>query len=296
MKNEAHEMKDKKNYKKKGYVAIPENAGLPDRKSSFRIFRNSFFILHSSLFILLLAGIAGCTFWHNFSTYFNTIYLAQQHIDAYEEQQQAIVPPNPNAAVAVQSHRWLDEEYEMRQLAISNGDVQPIEPTFSQSLSATKQINNVHLDSAIILGSKVLADKKGSKYIEDALFLVGKAQFYKNDFAGARRKFLELLYKYPNTKYGAEVQVLLARSMLMNRQLDTAKAALGSAMAFGEKTGDKQVLSQIHRATAEYVYARNADSLTAIASELRQAEAGLSGEELARLAYQEGAVDYLNSD
>ncbi|HWF43197.1 MAG TPA: tetratricopeptide repeat protein [Candidatus Kapabacteria bacterium] len=271
-------------------------ARLPDRKSSSRIFRNSLFILHSSLFILLLAGVAGCTFWHNFSTYFNTIYLAQQHIDAYEEQQQAIVPPNSNAAVAVQGHRWLDEEYEMRQLAISNGDVQPIEPTFSQSLSATKQINNVHLDSAIILGSKVLADKKGTKYIEDALFIVGKAQFYKNDFAGARRKFLELLYKYPDTKYGAQVQVLLARSMLMNRQLDTAKAALGSAMAFGEKSGDKLVLSQIHRANAEYVYARNADSLTAIASELRQAEAGLSGEELARLAYQEGGVDYLNSD
>ena len=35
------------------------------------------------------------------------------------------------------------------------------------------------MDSAIILGSKILADKKGNKYQEDALFVVGKAEFYK---------------------------------------------------------------------------------------------------------------------
>src|SRR5207237_3085856 len=105
----------------------------------------------------------GCEWWHNFSTYFNTLYLAQQHLDIYEMQQRAITPPNPNAAAAVQNHRWLDEEYSMRQLGLREGHTPPITPSFSQSLAATKQVTNVHLDSAVILGSKILADKKGSK-------------------------------------------------------------------------------------------------------------------------------------
>ena len=49
----------------------------------------------------------------------------------------------------------------------------------------------------------------------------------------------------------------------------------------------------MHRAMAELIYARNPDSLDGIASELHQAEVGLKGEDLARLAYQEGAVELL---
>ena len=257
--------------------------------------RPSSFILHTSYFILLVC-VSGCVFWHNFSTYFNTIYLAQTHLDAYETQQKAIVPTNPNGAIAVLNHRWFDEEYEVRGRALQEGNPDPVAPIFSESLNATKQINNMHLDSAIILGSKVLADKKGSKYREDALFIVGKAQFYKNDFAGAQRKFNELLYHYPDTKYGVEVQVLLARSMLANRQLDSVQSSLENAMAYGVKSENKQALSEVHQAYAEYNYAKSKDSLTAVANELHKAEEGLSGEELARLAYEEGEVDYLNGD
>lgn len=184
----------------------------------------------------------------------------------------------------------------MRQVGLHAGHAEPITPSFSQSLSATKQIVNVHLDSAIILGSKVLADKKASKYKEDALFIVGKAQFYKNDFIGAERKFRELLANYPQTKYGAQVQVYLARSMLVNHDIDTAAMTLQRGLAAAAESKDIATLSSMHRAMAELIYAKNPDSLTAIASELHKAEAGLAGEELARLAYQEGAVEFLNGD
>lgn len=247
-------------------------------------------------FIAAGSAFSGCVFWHNFSTYFNTLYLTQTHIDAYEAQQRAIVPPNANGAVAILNHRWLDEEYLMRQVGLRAGHAEPITPSFSQSLSATKLITNVHLDSAVILGSKILADKKASKYKEDALFLVGKALFYKNDFIGAERKFRELLANYPQTKYGEQVQVFLARSMLVNRDIDTASITLERAIADAANSKDLATLSSMHRAMAELIYAKNPDSLTAIASELHKAENGLTGEELARLAYQEGAVEFLNGD
>lgn len=250
----------------------------------------------AAAFIAVGAAFSGCSWWHNFSTYFNTVYLAQTHIEAYEAQQRAIVAQNANGAVAVLNHRWLDEEYQMRQRGLRAGHADPITPSFSQSLSATKQVNNPHLDSAIILGSKVLADKKGTKYKEDALFIVGKAQFYKNDFIGAERKFRELLANYPETKYGAQVQVFLARSMLINHDVDTAAMQLERSIAATADAKDPATASSVHRALAELIYAKNPDSLSAIAAELHKAEAGLTDEELARLAYQEGAVDYLNGD
>jgi len=244
-------------------------------------------------FATVLTVVSGCAWWHNVSTYFNTIYLARTHLEAYEYSQKAITPPNSNGAIAVLNHRWLDEEYKMRQIALRDGRVLPITPSFSQSLAATKEVNNVHLDSAIILGSKVLADKKGNKFIEDALYIVGKAQFYKNDFNGAERKFLELLYKFPETHYAAEIEVFLARATLVNKHFDTAAMVLNRGMTMTAESNDKAALSAAHRAFAELIYAKNPDSLSGIAEELHKAEDGLSGEELGRLAYEEGAVDFL---
>jgi outer membrane protein assembly factor BamD (BamD/ComL family) len=253
-------------------------------------------LLRSASIALLLLGISGCAFWHNFSTFFNTLYLAKQHLALYEESQRMIPPPNANSAIAVQNHRWLDEEYELRQKAIYEGHAEPVVPTFSHVLTSSKEVANIHLDSAIILGSKILADKKGSKYVEDALFVVGKAQYYKNDYAGARRKFMELLYRFPASEHNAEVQVLLAHAMLADKRLDTAQMAINAGMAAAEKLHDAHAISEIHRANAELIYAKNPDSLAAVGDELRKAEEGLEGQDLAKLAFEEGAINYLNGN
>src|SRR5487761_1305910 len=91
------------------------------------------------LLMMLLLGASGCMWWHNFSTYFNTVYLANQHIEAYEAAQRAIVEPNPNGAIALLQHRWLDEEYFIRQKQLREGEASPITPSFSQSLGATRE-------------------------------------------------------------------------------------------------------------------------------------------------------------
>src|ERR1019366_5430010 len=86
-------------------------------------------ILSLTIATAIFAGaiaFSGCAWWHNFSTYFNTIYLAETHLEAYEAQQQAIVVQNANGAVAVVNHRWLDEEYLMRQVGMRTGHVEPI--------------------------------------------------------------------------------------------------------------------------------------------------------------------------
>ena len=249
--------------------------------------------------ILLILGlsviIASCTLFRNFTTYFNVVYLAQQHLDIYEEQMQKDQVAQSGAAAAITTHRWLDEEYQARQLYKKRtGLAMPISSFNKTTVSTNRSGSMLHLDSAIILGSKVLADKKETKYIEDALFIVGKSQYYKNDFAGAKRKFNELLFRYPNTKYGTEVGMLLARSMMATNQFDTATSAIGNVLKNAEHSGDKTDISEAHKAYAELVLASSPDSLSIAAEQLCLAEKGLSSDAASRLSYERGTLYFLD--
>ena len=248
----------------------------------------------AALFLVLALTASGCGLWRNFSTYFNTLYLADQHLDIYEAQI-GNPPAAPTAAIAVKDRRWLDEEYESRMIASKNGQTVRITPSFVRTVQGTapKVTGNIlHLDSAIILGSKVLA-KGETKYVEDALFIIGKAQYYKNDYSGAKRKFMELFAKFPNTEYAAEAQTFLARAMIATGKLDTASTALTQALQLAQASGDKASIAAAQRAYAEFLYGKSADTLDAIRASLLKAEENLEGHEAAQMAFESGAIAYL---
>ncbi|MFI5264428.1 MAG: tetratricopeptide repeat protein [Candidatus Kapaibacterium sp.] len=248
--------------------------------------------------VLSLALLIGsCTLFRNFTTYFNIVYLAQQHLDMYEDQLQKDQVAQNGAVAVITTHRWLDEEYLSRQLYRKRtGLPMPMVSLGKTAISSGRSVGTQHLDSAIILGSKVLADKKETKYIEDALFIVGKSQYYKNDFAGAKRKFGELLYRYPDTKYGVEVGMLLARSMMATNQYDTATSAIDKVLKQAESSGSKTDISEAHKAYADLLLASMPDSLGLAAEQLRLAEQGLSSDEASRLAYQRAALYFLDGN
>lgn len=247
--------------------------------------------------ILLVISItgSGCQFWRNFSSYFNTLYIAEQHLAIYEDEL-SNPPQAPTAAVAMQQRRWLDEEYESRIIASKNGQSLKITPSFVRTKAGAAPRNpgnTLHLDSAIILGSKILA-KKDVKYIEDALFVIGKAMYYKNDFTGSKRKFMELLSKYPETQYAAEAQTFLARAMIATSKLDTANTAITAALRLANASGDKKIVAASMRAYAEFLYMKNSDSLTAIREALLVAEENLDGHDAAQMAFESGAIAYMD--
>lgn len=246
-------------------------------------------------FLLALSLLPGCQFWRNFSSYFNALYLAEQHLEKYEADLLKPMPVATGAQAATQ-RRWLDEEYESRRIQQRMGQRVKITPSFSRAKGgalARGSANTTHLDSAIILGSKVLA-KKDVKYIEDALLIIGKAQFYKNDYAGAQRKFMELLTRFPETEHAAEVQTFLARATIGSNKLDTAEVALKTALKLSKESGDRETIANAQRAYAEYLYARSPDTLAAISEALRLAEENLDGHEAAKLAYESGIIYYLD--
>src|SRR5438270_12375534 len=72
-------------------------------------------ILLLPVIIFSLVAVS-CSLFRNFTTYFNVVYLAQQHLDIYEEGLQTAQTAPSGAAAAITTHQWLDEEYLERQL------------------------------------------------------------------------------------------------------------------------------------------------------------------------------------
>lgn len=66
-------------------------------------------------------------------------------------------------------------------------------------------------EQAIKKASKVLTFHPKSKYVDDALFMVGKAYFRMEEFGKAQRKFEELLANYPQSGFRWETHYLLGR-------------------------------------------------------------------------------------
>src|ERR1043165_8378777 len=125
-------------------------------------------------FVLLITGVfvlGSCGFFRNFTTYFNVVYLAQKHLDLYEEQLKGEAVTKDAAVAAAFTHHWMEEELITYEIRRKHGPPVIAFPLVSKpKVSLLKGSASAHLDSAVILGSKVLADKKPSKYIEDALF------------------------------------------------------------------------------------------------------------------------------
>lgn len=250
-----------------------------------------------AVLLLLPTLISSCKFYRDTTTYFNVYYDAQRHISLYEEKLGESQITESGAIAAVTSHRWLDEEYESRKALRLRGTVPPPVKLFYQSAEVTSRSGDIkHLDSAIILGSKILADKNPTKYVEGALFLTGKALYYKNDYSGARRKFNELLFKYPSTEFAPEVGRLLTKTLIVTHQYDTATTVILASIARLKALGEEEEVADAQKMYAEVILMRGSENIALAAEQLELAEANLDKEEAARIAYERGALRYIEGN
>lgn len=91
---------------------------------------------------------------------------------------------------------------------------------FNQAESSRKQANRDNASGAEIKGyettikkaSKVLSEHPNSKWVDDALFVIGKSFYYLGEFAKGERKFRELLSNFPDSKYADESRFFLGKS------------------------------------------------------------------------------------
>lgn len=241
--------------------------------------------------------LSSCSFYRDTTTYFNVYYDAQRHIERYEEKVEDAQTAESGAVAAVTTHRWLDEEYESRKTLRIRGAEPPPVKFFFQSKDVVNQKGDVkHLDSAIILGSKILADKHPSKYVEGALFITGKALYYKNDYSGARRKFNELLFKFPQTEFASEVGRLLTKTLIITRQYDTASTAILASIERLKTSDDNEEVAATRLMYAELLLMRGAENIPRAAEQLELAEALVDDDDASRIAYERGALRYIEGN
>ncbi|MGK9368584.1 tetratricopeptide repeat protein [Melioribacter sp. Ez-97] len=136
------------------------------------------------IFTTLAFLFYSCSLWKNFTTYFNTYYNAKTIFERAEEdllKEQT----DPFAFRTEKARPQLDKEF-------------------------TRVIEKC---------SKILQFDTESSYVDDALFLTGKAFYYQQEYARAQRKFIELS-AIPESDYALENKLWLAKTHLQLRNFE----------------------------------------------------------------------------
>ncbi len=78
-------------------------------------------------------------------------------------------------------------------------------------------------DQSIEKASKVLEIYPKSKYIDDALFLLGQCFYRKEEYNKAQRKFIELIQNFPNSDFAPESRLWLGKTNIAMQDYETAE-------------------------------------------------------------------------
>jgi TolA-binding protein len=134
---------------------------------------------------------SGCSVWEDFTTYFNIYYNTK---DKFQEAEDAINLQRKNL-------------FEFEQPNIS-GNVPQL------------------LNSVIEKSSKILQFHSNSKYVDDALLMLGKSFYYQKNYQKALRKFQELLVTRPESNLILENDLWIAKTQMRLKDFNNALPAL----------------------------------------------------------------------
>ncbi len=159
--------------------------------------------------IILLIFLSGCGIWGNFTTYFNLYYNTE---NLFSETQQSIQQQRTDLFAA----RYL-----------------PIGPK-----------DNENLNTVIEKCSKILQFSPDSKYVDDAILMLGKSFFYQDNFLKASREFEELLATQKESDLRLEARLWLAKSQIKLRNFDTGLSTLKSVEEEAKNSDETEILEQ----------------------------------------------------
>lgn len=140
-------------------------------------------------------------------SYFNTFYNAQRLFDEAEDE------------VFTAQKEFREKPGTGRQFAV---------PSTARSKFTTSIEKN----------SKVLSFYPDSKWVDDALLMIGKAYFYLDDNVRAERKFLELAVKFPDSDLLDEASLYLGRCLLRQKKIEEGTKCLEELLAKTLSTDD----------------------------------------------------------
>lgn len=120
----------------------------------------------------------------------------------------------------------------------------------------TGTVQTQDYNKAIKTASKVLELYPESKWVDDALLLIGKSYYQIEQYRKSMRKFEELLANFPQSELTTEARLWLGKSMIAIGEVDEARQILGE-LAEGEKNPEiavesRSVLSGLMFSEGEY--------------------------------------------
>ncbi|HED08737.1 MAG TPA: tetratricopeptide repeat protein [Ignavibacteria bacterium] len=142
-------------------------------------------------FIPVLLLIGGCGTWGNFTTYFNRYYNTKTLFEKAEK-----------LILAQKKDLFSTKEFKIPGLA-------------------RKQLANV-----IKSASKILQFNSDSKYVDNALLILGKSFYYEKNYQKALRKFEELIATQPNSDLILETRLWIGKAQMKLKQDDQSLATL----------------------------------------------------------------------
>jgi tetratricopeptide (TPR) repeat protein len=110
--------------------------------------------------------------------------------------------------------------------------------------------------------SKIIQFYPRSKWVDDAIMMIGKTYFYQNDFNLALKKFNELIENFPNSDYIWEAKLLVGWTLYDAGKMSDAQSYLNMFLSSAPDKIDKDIaiqgymlLGQIHSNLSEYLKA-----------------------------------------
>jgi tetratricopeptide (TPR) repeat protein len=160
--------------------------------------------------LLLLSGCGQSSFvsqrWSNFTAYYNTFYNAER---AFEEGVAQVAPA--------------DERIDRTRLLSLFAPPAPVR-------------DPRHFDDAVEKSADILRRHGNSRYVDDALMLIGQSYVYLQNYVGAVEKFEEVAALQTERRH--EAQVWLARTLLRAERYGEAAGFLESVLAADEEVPD----------------------------------------------------------
>lgn len=178
--------------------------------------------------MVLLIGLSGCAYYN---TFYNAKKFYRQASKEREKRLRSQTRQNQAKSRGQSRTAAAAQQYDMDR-------------------PSTQEMQNYA--KAIEKASAVLNFYPNSKYVDDALMLLGKCFFYRREYPKAKRKFEELIGLYPNSEFIAETKLLFAKTYLELNEYTEAEEILSLLML--DSHTKRKIIEEAQQALGDLFY------------------------------------------